>query len=146
MFAQACTPPPQRPFDPVDVPFRNPTAQIASQSDVTLDRLTGTWRVTQRFDGGLSQGLQTVIFDANGIAVDGTRIPLRYLGEGRFEGEAFSLWVHWMDIDSRTAVIGSPDGDFGWIMERGAASADRTRAAREILQWYGYDTSRLKGV
>ena len=54
------------------------------------------------------------------------------------------LWVLWVDDDFRTAVIGTPDGRFGWIMDRpGQASRDRTRAAREILDFNGYDTDRF---
>ncbi|MDZ4096880.1 MAG: lipocalin family protein [Paracoccaceae bacterium] len=54
-------------------------------------------------------------------------------------------WVIWVDTDSRTLVIGTPSGDFGFILNRGRAlPADRLAAAREILDWNGYDLTRLQ--
>lgn len=54
------------------------------------------------------------------------------------------LWLLWVDDDFRTAVIGAGDGRVGWVMDRpGQASADRARAAREILDFNGYDLSGL---
>jgi apolipoprotein D and lipocalin family protein len=55
------------------------------------------------------------------------------------------LWVHWLDFDNRTAALGAPDGSRVWIMDRSGAPAERLSAAREILDWYGYDLSRLRG-
>jgi apolipoprotein D and lipocalin family protein len=63
------------------------------------------------------------------------------------EGTAREFWVLWVDDDFRTAVVGTPDGTFGWIMDRpGAASPDRTEAARRMLEFNGYDLSRLGGA
>jgi apolipoprotein D and lipocalin family protein len=48
----------------------------------------------------------------------------------------------WMDADNRTAAIGTPGGSFGWIMDRKATGGDdRIQAAREIMEWQGYDMS-----
>lgn len=50
------------------------------------------------------------------------------------------LWVKWMDFDDRTASIGSPSGEFGSIIDKSATGgADRIIAARDIMQWFGYD-------
>lgn len=50
----------------------------------------------------------------------------------------------WVDADFRTAAIGTSDGTFGAIINRGAAlSDDRLKAATEILEFYGWDTSKL---
>ncbi len=67
------------------------------------------------------------------------------LEPGRWaSGEVPELWILWVDDDFRTAVIGTPDGSLGWIMDRpGQASPDRTAAAREVLDWSGYDLGRL---
>jgi apolipoprotein D and lipocalin family protein len=68
-------------------------------------------------------------------------LPGRLAVEGSPE-----FWVLWVDDDFRTAVVGTPDGSLGWIMDRpGQASPDRTRAAREVLEWSGYDLGRLAG-
>lgn len=59
---------------------------------------------------------------------------------------AYDLWVLWVDDGFRTAVIGTPDGSLGWIMDRKGRkgiSEDRLTAAKEILEWAGYDLSRL---
>ena len=73
-------------------------------------------------------------------------LPLQVVRPNRWRAGEAEFWVLWVDDDFRTAVIGSPTGQFGWIMDRpGAASADRTRAAREILDFSGYDLGRLEG-
>lgn len=53
-------------------------------------------------------------------------------------------WLLWVDGDLRTMVIGTPDGSFGFVLNRrGPIPADRQSAAREIFDWNGYDTGRL---
>ncbi|MFN6978455.1 MAG: lipocalin, partial [Gemmobacter sp.] len=59
-------------------------------------------------------------------------------------GEAAPWWVLWLDADARTAVIGTPGGSFGLILDRGAIPADRLAAARDVLAWNGYDLGRLR--
>ncbi len=67
-------------------------------------------------------------------------------GQGRYDTEEGPLWVHWLDVGDRTAAIGDPSGRTVWIMDRTATgSPDRIAAAREILDWYGYDLARLLG-
>lgn len=71
-------------------------------------------------------------------------------GQGRFaltrpDGSARDLWVLWVDEGFRTAVIGNPAGDFGWILDRAPkGGADRIKAAQEILDFNGYDISQLR--
>ena len=73
-------------------------------------------------------------------------------GPGRFtmrrDGVNAEHWVLWVDADFRTAVIGSPTGQFGWIMEKGtgAPSPDRIKAARDVLDFGGFDLSQLREV
>ena len=129
------------------IPFRNPTAQVASQSDVTLVRLAGDWNVVSIFEDAQFSAVRRVSFGQNAMQVNDQSLAITQLREGRLIADGQQFWVHWMDINDRTAVIGSPDGRYGWIMDRtGAPSADRLKAAREILKWYGYDLSRLKDV
>ena len=55
--------------------------------------------------------------------------------------------VLWVDEGFRTAVLGTPSGSRAFILDRGATPApDRLRAAREILNWYGYDLAQLEGA
>lgn len=73
-------------------------------------------------------------------------------GPGRFSlvgadpaGIGQAWWVLWVDADMRTLVIGTPSGDFGFILNRGRKlPTDRLVAAREILGWNGYDLRRLR--
>lgn len=53
-------------------------------------------------------------------------------------------WVLWVDTDYRTLVIGTPSGSFGFILNRDdRLPGDRLAAARDILDWGGYDLSKL---
>lgn len=57
---------------------------------------------------------------------------------------ARELWVVWVDEGFRTAAIGTPDGSYGWILDRAPnGGADRIKAAREILTFNGYDAAQL---
>lgn len=54
-------------------------------------------------------------------------------------------WVLWADVDDRTLVIGTPSGAMGFILNRGGPlPPDRLAAAREILEWNGYDLRMLQ--
>ena len=51
----------------------------------------------------------------------------------------------WVDEGYRTAAIGTPDGSFGWVLDRAASGGgDRITAAREILEFNGYDEGALR--
>ncbi len=51
----------------------------------------------------------------------------------------------WVDEGYRTAVIGTPDGSFGFVLNRDAAiPADRMEAARRVLDFNGYDLAQLQ--
>ncbi|PWE33851.1 lipocalin [Maritimibacter sp. 55A14] len=57
------------------------------------------------------------------------------------------LAVLWVDEGFRTAVLGTRSGDRLLVLDRDPRSApDRMAAAREILQWYGYDMDMLREV
>ena len=74
-------------------------------------------------------------------------IALKPQGQGRFGGAGGvpEWWVLWLDHDNRTAAIGTPGGEFGWIMDRAPkGGADRIRAAKQIMQWSGYDMAHVK--
>ncbi|WP_281983856.1 lipocalin family protein [Thalassorhabdomicrobium marinisediminis] len=142
------------------ISYRDQAAQIASQTDVTAERLAGNWVVRQ----GYSQGgpIDSLSFEAEpdgalrmrscaGDTCSDPAARLAMTGPGRWTPQAGQaapvpapLWVLWMDFDSRTAAVGTPDGRFGWIMDRApTGGADRIAAAREIMDWFGYDMARL---
>ena len=73
------------------------------------------------------------------------------VGPGRLEvrlnGVPFpaAYWVLWVDEDYRTAVVGTPSGRAGWVLNREPAiPADRLAAAEEVLRFNGYDVSQLR--
>ncbi len=73
----------------------------------------------------------------------------RIIGPGRFvlqmpgEGPE-EIWVLWVDEGYRTAVLGTPSGAFGRIFNRTPdIPADRLKAARDVLQFNGYDLGAL---
>lgn len=138
--------------------LRNADARISSQVNVTAARLAGDWYIRAGWPGTpdlsgplrLAKGGETLTL--TGTASDGpVRATLTSMGQGRFRADntqAFGdnpLWVLWMDADDRTAAIGTPDGRFGWIMDRApTGGADRITAAKEIMEWMGYDLSLSK--
>ncbi|WP_417741418.1 lipocalin [Salipiger sp.] len=135
-----CAPSPELPR--AAIPLRNPTAPVASQANATLERLQGRWVVVQ--GAGLTPGA-ALAFDGDRVTIDGAALPVRDLSNGRFGIAGDELWVHWLDADDRTAAIGDPGGARVWIMDRTGAPRERLDAAREILDWYGYDLGRLAG-
>ncbi len=55
------------------------------------------------------------------------------------------LWVLWVDADYRVAVIGTPSGSFARILARTPViRPDLLQAARQVLDFNGYDISQLK--
>ena len=131
------------PADDLVLPVRNPTAPVASQADVTIDRLAGRWRVVEAYP---DQAPRIVIIGEGAVRLD-TNDPVSagLIGPGRLQVGDAVWWVHWLDVDNRTAAIGDPDGDFVWIMDRTPASSpDRLAAARDVLGWYGYDLTRIE--
>ena len=127
--------------------FRDLTAPIGSTTRGGPYDMAGNWQVQAAYPGGLFDAGDGVVLD---FAADGTGVlnglPLQVVRPNRWRVAGVDYWVLWVDDDFRTAVIGTPSGAFGWIMDRpGAASADRTRAARDILDFSGYDLGRLQG-
>lgn len=129
--------------------------------------LAGTWRQVATFaDGrgaGCAPGFVTFTPSGGALMAEGRlclngrqaafRGPMAVTGPGRLRpaGQVQAplgqeWWLLWIDVDVRTVAVGTPSGDFGFILNRDARlPADRATAAREILDWNGYDTSRLRG-
>lgn len=79
------------------------------------------------------------------LPVPGRMIPEGVGGKAVSNGIGQPWWIVWADVDLRTLVIGTPSGEMGFILNRdGVLPADRLKAAREILDWNGYDLDRLQ--
>ena len=53
-------------------------------------------------------------------------------------------WVLWVNDDYTSAVVGTPSGRAGWVLNRTPDVSDETREmALSVLSANGYDTSRL---
>ena len=148
--------------------FRDQSAQIASQTNVAASRMAGDWVIRQRVAsqkgpiGGMTLSelpagaLQLSVL--GGDCIDDvcfeteTLVLLEPTGPGRWTAVnppagvvTAEIWVMWMDFDTRTAAIGTPSGEFGWIMDKNPTGGrDRITAARDIMDWFGYDVERLQ--
>lgn len=139
--------------------YRASDAPIYSIAALDTARLVGTWQQVAGFGpkGKCSSGQVDIAKTAAGLAVayqlclsgvgatgSGAMQPD---GRGRFvvPGQPGPWWVLWADTDYRTLIIGTPSGQFGFILNRGGVfSADRIAAAREILDFNGYDLRQLQ--
>ena len=152
-------PPPQ-----TEVGYRNSDALIGATSRYDAARFAGEWQVRAAYSG--DSNLRAVTFapqgptfiehrrscDAAGVCADRRDLwaateqgPGRYALRAAAGGAERALWVLWVDEGFRTAVIGTPDGRYGWILDRNATGGgDRIAAAREILDFNGYDLTALQ--
>jgi apolipoprotein D and lipocalin family protein len=137
---------------------------IYSNAVLDLTTITGQWTQVAAFaadgqscrPGGaeFTGGAAGLVVSAR-LCLNGSdlayRGPLAITGPGRLTPTAKTpaplnreWWVLWADVDLRTLVIGTPDGSFGFILNRGGPlPPDRLAAARDILDWNGYDLARL---
>lgn len=137
---------------------------IYSNAVLDLRQLAGTWdqaaaftsaRSTCRPGGAEITATPTGLMVRARLCLNGRDIaysgPLAITGPGRLRPLAKApapldrdWWLLWADTDLRTLVLGTPDGSFGFILNRGGPlPPDRLTAARDILDWNGYDTTRL---
>lgn len=151
--------------------YRDPGVPIASKALFEPERYLGLWHEVARYPVIFEQGCVGVTAEY-GLRADGLlsvrntcRNPdgtvrsviegtAEVVGPGRFKVRfgsvpfvAADYWVLWVDEGYRTAVVGTPNGRAGWILNRDPEiPADRLAAAREILDFNGYDLSRLEMV
>ena len=138
--------------------LRDSKALIGATSRYDAARFKGPWLVRDSFGDGVAQvalvettkGPAFQLCTQVGCGDGGTLWLAQQQGQGRYvlsrpDGSTRTLWVLWVDEGFRTAVVGNPVGDFGWILDRSASGgADRIAAAREILDFNGYDTDQLR--
>jgi apolipoprotein D and lipocalin family protein len=146
---------------PPDAGFRTGDGQIASAALFDPSRFGDVWHVVSAFgpDAGCGPLAETwVATGPQSWAVTGTACgpagsrafsgAARVTGPGRITRDGLrgteELWVMWVDADYRVAAIGTPDGSFGRILSRSPdLRADLDAAAREVMDFNGYDVSRL---
>lgn len=141
-----CAPVPE---EAASVSYRDSAVMISSTLRFDLARFEGDWVVRAAYP---SDALQRVTLKAVSAtrfvwSADGVQTEGEVTGPGRFrlEGQAQEYWVLWVDEGFRTAVIGTPDGSFGLILDRKPrGGADRMVAAREMLDFNGYGMTQLE--
>lgn len=142
--------------DPPSVPapsYRDDSAPIGSKAVFDPARFAGSWHVVAQIGDAPGCAPAQILYAIEGDQV--TELPScptarfapkegRLLPLGRMQFDEGQRWVLWADEGYRTAVLGAPDGRFAWILNRNAQiPADRLRAAREILDFSGYDLGQL---
>ena len=135
--------------------FRDPASLMTSTTRFDAGRVSGRWQVRAVFaaPGALLHPKQVELHQGPSgqielITIDGTPVGVTATAPGRLTAsDGRDFWVVWVDADYRTLAIGTPDGSFGWILDRAAlGGADRIKAARDILDWVGYDLAALQEV
>lgn len=151
--------------------YRDTATPIASKALFDPARYVGVWYEVARYPvpfqsgcvgvtaeyGLRDDGLLSVLNICRNAAGDETgRImgTAEIVGPGRLKVRfpsvpfvAADYWVLWTDEDYRTAVVGAPNGRSGWILNRTPdIRQDRLDAARDILEFNGYDLTRLLEV
>lgn len=153
-FLASCSKPEQQMPEPV---FRNIKQPIGSAALFNPKRFSGRWHDVARFPGSFlncAPGSWEFSLTADSYAVttpcnDKTGLA-QVKPAGRMTltlntGDSAEIWILWVDEGYRTAVLGSPDGRVGWILNREPAiPMDRLRAAREILDFNGFRLDRLE--
>ncbi|MCX7645185.1 MAG: lipocalin family protein [Rhodobacteraceae bacterium] len=146
--------------------YRDARVPMTSIAALDAARYAGRWHEVARYPVPFQAGCgpatadYTLLADGSlgivnacptasgGRRIEGRAVPA---GPGRFEVSFRGLpfrgpyWVLWVDEGYRTAVVGVPSGRAGWILNREPTiPPDRLRAAMAILEWNGYDLSRLQ--
>lgn len=154
-------------FEPALPTYRDASVPLAVTSRGDIATLYGTWQVRgampsrgqfETFDFAPEIGerisvsfTQRLCDEGNLCETSSSTWPAERIAQNRLRilsdsrGGDEELWVLWTDEAARTAVIGSPDGRYGFILDREASGGeDRIGAARKILDFNGYDTSALR--
>jgi apolipoprotein D and lipocalin family protein len=141
--------------------YRDPSAPIGVTSRFDADRMAGAWVVRGRMPPDAALGtVSFVALDATPImeTIDASGTEPRktvWHGEqrqpGRYEfvtddgSSRRDVVVIWVDEGHRTAAIGDPAGRFAWVLDRQpAGGTDRIRAARQILEFNGFDLGEMR--
>ncbi|VDC31178.1 lipocalin family protein [Pseudogemmobacter humi] len=138
--------------------FRPEGAPIWSAAAFAPARIEGEWRQVATFSAaepGCRPG--GAVFRREGealtiqarLCLNGREVtasgPVTVSGPGRLTVPGMGeWWVIWVDSGYRTLAIATPRGDYGFVLDRGAISSDRLRAAAEIFDFNGYAKGNLR--
>ena len=128
--------------------YRDTDRVIASSLRFDAVAVQGAWQVVAGFDD-CPDGAAFAQAPAGMIAAQLCGLSGLYnvIGPGRLHPveDGTAIWFLWLSEDLSTAAVGTPDGRFGWVLNRGPAiRADRLTAATELLDFNGYDVTRLR--
>ena len=147
LLLTGCTPaPPPAPA----VSYRDASAVLAGTTRFDADRMAGDW-VTRACIGACapSTSFGTSLTGAVVETAAGSSRAYVQTGPGILrtpEGDAV-LVVMWVDEGFRTAVLGTAAGDSARILDRAPdGGADRIEAARQMLDFNGWDIGQLRTV
>jgi len=130
--------------------YRNPTATLAGTTRFDAERFTGNWQARSCI-GPCAATTNYRVSQTGAFVASAAGATQTYLVDGpgilRAAEDPEVLVVMWVDDGFRTAAIGTASGDMAAIISREATGgADRIAAAREILDFNGWDTAQLRDV
>ncbi len=146
MGLAACSAP--TPVTDVEIGLRNPTAPLGGTSRFDAVRFAGDWRTVACL--GTCAEAERYVMATDGVYLrQAEGVDTAYLipapGVLRQMGGGDTLVVMWVDEGFRTAAVGDAGGRWAAILDRSRTpGADRVKAAREILDFNGWDVSKLK--
>lgn len=138
------------PSPDVLIGLRNPTVAFGGTSRFDRDRFAGAWQTVACL--GSCTRSEEYRAASGGVYLRRTRetetaYEISAPGVLREMGGEDTLVVMWVDEGFRTAAIGDAEGRWAAILNRSRKPAgDRIRAATEILDFNGWDVSKLRVV
>ncbi|MEP2507665.1 MAG: lipocalin [Paracoccaceae bacterium] len=132
--------------------YRDRTAPFGATTRFDPQQMTGDWWIRAEFaeEATMQRQVTYALYGSEAFAIGpkNGRLERHDLGEGaRWQAgpDGPEVWLLWVDTGYRTAALGTPNGQFGLILDRSpSGGADRITAASEILEWFGYDMSKLQ--
>ena len=139
--------------------FRPAGAGIWSAAAFAPARIQGRWRQVAAYSAGQTPGCRAggaeFVPRAGGLSIrarlclNGREVqvsgPVAVAGPGRLAVPGMGdWWVVWVDSGYRTLAVATPDGSFGFVLDRGAIPPDRLAAAAEVFEFNGYAKARLR--
>ena len=149
--------------------YRDTSVKMESVSRLDAGRYAGLWYEIARFPNGFERDCTAVTAEytlredgrigvknscrknspdgalkvADGVARVAApgQLKVKFVQWLPFEGD---YWVIGLDEDYQWSVVGTPSGDFGWILARSPQmSEEDLAAAKAVLEADGYDLSQL---
>ena len=142
---------------PSITPLRDPGAPIGATTRFDAGEFSGSWFIVARFDDGPQEQRQYSFNPDEGMIEEWTvgrpdqitiySQPATGVLQPANPAGAEPLVVLWVDEGFRTAALGARSGKGAVVLDRKPVpGADRLAAATEVLEFYGWDTSRLRRV